>query len=197
MIGMGSFFGAALDTYNRFLKRRKRKSWLVFINDVLFWIVQGLLIFFILFQVNQGELRFYIFLALICGFAAYQSLIKQIYLKWLERLIGFIISVCKLLIKLGHMLIYQPIQALVMFLIAILISIGKLTLQLSKWLIQTTWILLKWFSKPIQWILLLFWKLMPKSLKKYVEKLYNGLVGIFKKIENIITKRISWWKKRD
>ena len=63
MIGMGIFFGAGLDTYNRFLKRRKRKSWLVFINDVLFWILQGLFIFFILFRVNQGELRFYIFIA--------------------------------------------------------------------------------------------------------------------------------------
>ena len=89
MIGMGIFFGAALDTYNRFLKRRKRKSWLVFINDVLFWILQSLFIFFVLFRVNQGELRFYIFIALLCGFAGYQSVFKGIYLKWLEMLIFY------------------------------------------------------------------------------------------------------------
>lgn len=45
MIGMGSWLGAALDTYNRFLQRQNRKHWVVFINDVLFWIVQGLIIF--------------------------------------------------------------------------------------------------------------------------------------------------------
>lgn len=45
MVGMGSFFGAALDTYNRFLKRDTQKHWLVFLNDILFWLLQGLTIF--------------------------------------------------------------------------------------------------------------------------------------------------------
>ncbi|TXK91444.1 spore cortex biosynthesis protein YabQ, partial [Parageobacillus sp. SY1] len=31
MIGMGSWLGAALDTYNRFLKRQDRAHWIVFI----------------------------------------------------------------------------------------------------------------------------------------------------------------------
>ena len=109
MIGMGSFFGAALDTYNRFLKRSKRKSWLVFINDVLFWIIQGLFIFFVLFRVNQGELRFYIFIALLCGFAAYQSLFKAIYLRWLEMLISIVISLLRFFVKIVYLLIYKPI----------------------------------------------------------------------------------------
>ncbi len=81
MIGMGSLFGAMLDTYQRFLKRPKRKSLIVFINDLFFWIIQALLIFYTLFQVNNGELRFYIFLALLCGFAAYQSLFKRLIFK--------------------------------------------------------------------------------------------------------------------
>ena len=34
--------------------------------------------------------------------------------------------------------------------------------------------------KPIMWILLLFWKLSPKTLKKSVEKLYNKLAGKYK-----------------
>ncbi|WP_371931952.1 spore cortex biosynthesis protein YabQ [Mesobacillus subterraneus] len=85
MIWMGTLFGASLDTHNRFLKRSKRKSWIVFINDILFWVFQGLSIFYVLFSVNMGELRFYIFLALLCGFAAYQSLFKNMYLKVLER----------------------------------------------------------------------------------------------------------------
>ncbi len=81
MIGMGSFFGVMFDTYQRFLDRPNRKSWIVFFNDLLFWVIQALIIFYILFLVNNGELRFYIFIALLCGFAAYQSLLKGIYLK--------------------------------------------------------------------------------------------------------------------
>lgn len=60
MAAMGSYLGAAIDTYNRFLFRSKRKSWLVFLNDIFFWILQGLIFFYVLFVINQGELRFYI-----------------------------------------------------------------------------------------------------------------------------------------
>ena len=42
MIGMGSFFGAAFDTYNRFLKRAGRKRWIVFCNDILFLAFAGI-----------------------------------------------------------------------------------------------------------------------------------------------------------
>src|SRR5919205_1257688 len=84
MIGMGSLFGAMFDTYQRFLNRPKQKR---------------LIIFYTLFLVNNGELRFYIFIALICGFAAYQSLFKGIYLRLLEFLIQTIISLVKFIIK--------------------------------------------------------------------------------------------------
>ncbi|MEH7523396.1 spore cortex biosynthesis protein YabQ, partial [Bacillus sp. JJ1503] len=109
MIGMGSVFGAALDTYNRFLKRSNRKSWIVFINDILFWVVQGLAIFYILFIVNRGELRFYIFIALLCGFAAYQSLFKGLYVRLLEISISVIVAIYRFLLKLFHYMIYKPV----------------------------------------------------------------------------------------
>lgn len=110
MIGMGSLFGASLDTYQRFLKRPLRKSWVVFINDILFWLLQGLAIFYILFLVNEGELRFYIFLALLCGFAAYQALMKNIYLKLLEIVISTIISIYYFIVKVIRLLIIRPVQ---------------------------------------------------------------------------------------
>src|SRR6516165_4054961 len=95
MVGMGSAFGAMFDTYQRFLNRPQRKYWIVFVNDVLFWILQAILIFYTLFLVNNGELRFYIFVALLCGFAAYQSLFKRIYLRFLEILIYSVITICR------------------------------------------------------------------------------------------------------
>ena len=41
----GCLIGASLDTYQRFLKRQERKRWIVFIHDILFWIVQALFVF--------------------------------------------------------------------------------------------------------------------------------------------------------
>jgi spore cortex biosynthesis protein YabQ len=195
MIGMGIFFGAGLDTYNRFLKRSKRKNWIVFINDILFWILQGLFIFFVLFRVNQGELRIYIFIALLCGFAAYQSLFKVIYLRWLEVLISFVISLLRFFVKTVYLLVYKPIYFVITTLFDLVLMIGTGLLVLFKWLIMAIWFVIKVLFMPIKWTLLLIWKLSPKTIKKSVEKIYNKLAGKYKIIKNIITHWISKWKK--
>jgi spore cortex biosynthesis protein YabQ len=132
MVGMGSLFGVMFDTYQRFLNRPNRKSWIVFFNDVLFWIIQALLIFYVLFLMNNGEIRFYIFIALLCGFAAYQSLIKSIYLRILEMAILTVISVWRFLKRTFQMVIYQPIVGLIHFLIMIILFLGRGLLSLVK-----------------------------------------------------------------
>lgn len=110
MIGMGALFGVMLDTYQRFLQRPKRKSWIVFINDLLFWIIQALFVFYVLFLANNGELRFYIFIALLCGFAAYQSLLRDIYRKLLELLITAVVAVYRFIKGAIHLLVYKPVM---------------------------------------------------------------------------------------
>jgi spore cortex biosynthesis protein YabQ len=195
MIGMGSVFGAALDTYNRFLKRTKRKSWIIFINDILFWLLQGLAIFYILFLVNKGELRFYIFVALLCGFAAYQSLFKKMYLRVLEISIRMAISIYRFLVKAFTLVIYKPFQGLITALIAITVMLGKGLYSLLKIVLRVIWFTLKVIFLPVKWILSLLWKLLPKNIKKSVEKLYNKLAGYLQQIKNYVLKWISKWKK--
>lgn len=196
MIGMGSFFGAALDTYNRFLKRSVRKQFIVFLNDILFWLLQGLLIFYVLFIVNEGELRFYIFVALLCGFAAYQSLLKSYYLKSLEFTISTVVSIWNFLVKLFQMLIYRPLISLFTLVLSLVFMMGRGLFSLCKFLIRVIfWIAIVLF-KPIQLIFLLFWKLLPKRIKKNVEKIYNELAGFFKKIKNYLINKLNHWKKR-
>jgi spore cortex biosynthesis protein YabQ len=197
MIGMGSLFGAMFDTYQRFLNRPKRKQWIVFINDLLFWIIQAVIIFYTLFLVNNGELRFYIFLALICGFAAYQSLFKGIYLHLLEFVIKSIIAIIRLIKKTFHLLVYKPIVGLIQLIIIIIVAIGRGLLTLVKFISKVLLLIVKIILFPLQKILWLFWKLLPKSIKKSVEKLYNKTAGIFQRIRNYITKLINRWKKRN
>jgi spore cortex biosynthesis protein YabQ len=195
MIGMGSLFGAMFDTYQRFLKRPKRKQWIVFFNDLLFWMIQAVIIFYTLFLVNNGELRFYIFLALICGFAAYQSLFKGIYLHLLDVSIKTTIAVCRFIKKAFHLLIYKPILGLIQLIIIIIISIGRGLLTLVRFMGKVLLFILKIIFVPLQKVMLIFWKLLPKGLKKSVEKLYNKTAGNFHKIRNYISKMINRWKK--
>lgn len=195
MIGMGSLFGASLDTHNRFLNRAKRKSWIVFINDILFWAFQGLSIFYVLFSVNMGELRFYIFLALLCGFAAYQSMFKKVYLKLLEQVITITINVYVFIVKAVKVLVVRPLQFLAATVLSLLLLTGRGLYVLMKWLLAVLlWLLNNLLWKPIKMILLLFWKLLPKTVKKSVEKLYNKLAGILIVVKNYSTKPIKWLK---
>lgn len=196
MIGMGSLFGAMFDTYQRFLKRPKQRAWIVFINDVLFWIIQALIIFYTLFLVNNGELRFYIFIALVCGFAAYQGLFKGIYLRLLESVIQTIISIAAFLKKTFQFLIYKPVVGLIQLVITIILALGRGLLTLVKFVFKIILLLLKVIYVPLKTILLLFWKLLPKGIKNSVEKLYNRTAGNFVKIRNYISKWIDRWKRK-
>jgi len=195
MIGMGSLFGAMFDTYQRFLNRPKRKQWIVFINDLLFWMIQALVIFYTLFLVNNGELRFYIFIALVCGFAAYQSLFKGTYLRILDFLIKTVIAIAQFIKKAFQLLVYKPIVGLIQLVIIILLTIGRGLLTLVKFIFKVLLWIVKLILKILQKILIIFWKLLPKSLKKSVEKLYNRTAGKIKEIGNYIVKWIDKWNK--
>lgn len=195
MIGMGSWLGAALDTYGRFLKRPKRAQWFVFINDILFWVLQGLIIFYTLLSVNEGELRVYVFLALLCGYAAYQSLFRTGYLRLLDVLISGVISTYRFIAKTIYLLIVRPLQLLIQFLIVLALGGFKLVMALSKILYNILLVLLKIILSPIHWIGVLLWKLVPRNLKKLLVKYLYNYAGILRKIKNIKYVIIKWWKK--
>ncbi|RST71146.1 spore cortex biosynthesis protein YabQ [Siminovitchia acidinfaciens] len=193
MIGMGILFGAMLDTYQRFLKRGNRKKWIVFLNDLLFWFIQGIIIFYVLFLVNYGELRFYLFLALLCGFSAYQALFKKIYLSLLESLIRFVKMMARLTYRTVFLLVYKPIKGLCLLLIAIILYLYGLLLSLVK----IVWIMVKWMTKtlftPVLWILK---KFIPESAKKLVAQLRKKIAGYLKGSKNTFIKALNFFQKK-
>lgn len=193
MIGMGSLFGAMFDTYNRFLKRTKRKHWIVFINDILFWILQGLIIFYVLFLVNRGALRFYIFIALLCGFAAYQSLLKKAYLAVLEAVISAVVHTCEFLAKAFHILVYRPLLFLFTVIASAFIMAGRGLLALVRFLLNVLLWIMKFFWKPFKGLFSLFWKLVPKRIKVFLEMSYNKVAGILRYLQNMSKK----WRNKN
>ncbi|MDP1421121.1 spore cortex biosynthesis protein YabQ [Peribacillus simplex] len=196
MIGMGSGFGAALDTYSRFLNRSERKRWIVFIHDFLFWIIQGLLIFYVLFLVNEGEFRLYLFLALLCGFSAYQALFKGFYLRFLEFLIILVIKLARFIADSVRMLIFLPIKWVILSVLAIIIGIGKFVFALLKWAGKILLFILNIFWRPLKWILTYIWNLLPVFVTKNVGKFYNKGKGILLKIKNSIFRTLNGWRNK-
>ncbi|EJQ36127.1 spore cortex biosynthesis protein YabQ [Bacillus mycoides] len=174
MIGMGAWIGASLDTYQRFLKRQERKRWLVFIQDILFWIVQALFVFYVLLRVNEAELRIYVFLALLCGFAAYQSLLKALYMKMLNFLIYIFVQTTQFFVRIIQLLMIKPVIiiaqlfiAFILFLFRILLSIGHVLWKMVIWILLFIW---KVFFSPVRFIASLIWKLLPNRVKLFIMK---------------------------
>lgn len=197
MIGMGALFGIMLDTYQRFLQRPKRKHWIVFLNDILFWAIQSLLVFYVLFLINKGEVRFYIFIALLCGFAAYQGMFRTMYLRMLEIIISTFIAFLNFTKKMFFLLVYKPVRGLFQMVLFCIFSFGRGLYTLVKLIFKVLLLILKIISKPIGKTLWIMWKFLPKRIKKNVEKLYNRAAGIIQKIKNSICKWIEKWTKRD
>lgn len=194
MVGMGAWVGAALDTYHRFLQRPKRKRWIVFIHDLLFWTVQALLIFYVLLLVNEAELRIYIFVALLCGFAAYQSLLKKLYVKMLEAIIQFTIRTYKLLASLFKLLVIKPIILFIQLLIAILLfllrTIQAISLFIYRLCIRILLLIWKIVYVPLRFIGTLVWKLLPNRVKIFI----RHCAGFLRKIEKMKVIVLKWWK---
>lgn len=181
MVLMGAWLGAALDTYGRFIKRPKRATWVLFINDILFWMVQALLFFYVLLNVNEGQLRFYIILAILCGYAAYQSLFKNVYLKILELLIKSSICTYRFVYRLIIILIVRPIKWLIQLIIVLILFLGNVLWKILKlaFLIVYT---------PIKWTFQILWRFVPQKVKIF----FISMAGFLIRKKNTIVK---WWKK--
>ncbi|WP_335872106.1 spore cortex biosynthesis protein YabQ [Bacillus sp. 2205SS5-2] len=197
MIGMGGFFGASLDTYHRFLKRSERNRWIVFVHDVLFWLMQGLLIFYILYLINYGEIRFYIFIALICGFSGYQALVKSYYISLLEFMIRLVVAFYEFCAKMFLVLVFRPLRWLIFLIISFLITLGKGLYSLTLGVLRIVWFLLKLILSPIYLMFKLIWNVLPKSLKKILNKYYNKIAGFSIKSKNTMIKVLNRWLKKN
>ncbi|MCF6139601.1 spore cortex biosynthesis protein YabQ [Pseudalkalibacillus berkeleyi] len=188
MIGSGIWIGAALDTYHRFQPRDKKWNWLRFVNDIVFWVLQALLIFYVLLQVNHGEVRVIIFLALLCGFACYQSLLQRGYKKLLEYLITFFVGVTRMIKKLVSTFVIHPIKVILNLLLTLSKMIGRL---LSSVLLFILGILL--FPFKIIGVFLLQ-KVLKRIQAKMLTKL-KGKAGIWKKPTNKVKDWIGKFKR--
>ncbi len=188
MIGMGSYFGAALETYSRFFRRKRKRRWTVAINDVLFWIVQVLLLFYVLYIVNFGEIRFYIFLALLCGYAFYQSLLKNLYIRFLDLAVNFFMKLYRLIVRLGTLLIYKPVRGLVLFIISTCILLIRILSKILKGLLSFLWSLLKIILYPIFLIVKNLWKLLPPSFTIKVQDFFASTLRTIKRLLNFFKK---------
>lgn len=98
-------------------------------------------------------------------------------------------------VKVFQVLVYKPIYTLVLTLISLIIMLGKGLLALVRGIFKVLLFILKVLFKPIEWLGMLLWNILPKGVKKILEKLYNNGAGNFYRVKNTFIKLISRWKK--
>ena len=86
----GILIGILFDLFRILRKSFKTPDILTYIEDVIFWILTGIIILYNIWYFNNGEIRLYIILAIIMGIIIYILTLSNIILKIFYIIINFI-----------------------------------------------------------------------------------------------------------
>lgn len=96
IVTTGVVLGILFDTY-RVLRRRFRPPWLVTsLTDLLYCLLASAIAFTALLAGNWGELRFYVYIALLVGIIAYYRLVSRYVMKLITALLLLLAKLCHL-----------------------------------------------------------------------------------------------------
>lgn len=95
----GVAIGVLFDFFRILRRTIKTSNIITYIEDVLFWILTGLLILYNIWYFNNGEIRIYMFLGIIMGVLIYMSTLSNILIKIFSKILQVIIKVIELPIK--------------------------------------------------------------------------------------------------
>lgn len=124
----GIVIGIGFDIFRVLRKSFRTSDMVTYIEDILFGILTGIFLIIMLFIFNNGQLRFFIFIAIFLGLLLYLLTISKYFIKINVIILTFIK-------KLVHMILY-PIQKLYKIMTKpfyfLIINLKKLHIRKSK-----------------------------------------------------------------
>lgn len=138
----GVIIGVFFDFFRILRRSFKTSDIITYIEDILFWIITGLFLLFVLFKINDGQIRFYNIIGLAIGVILYIIFVSKIFInisvKIITLLKNIIIKVLNIIlypIKIVFKLfrkILKPISFFVINIKNITINFGKKSIIKSK-----------------------------------------------------------------
>ena len=95
----GVTIGVLFDFFRILRRTIKTSNIITYIEDVLFWILTGLLVLYNIWYFNNGEIRVYMFLGIILGVLIYMSTLSNILIKIFSKILQIIIKILELPFK--------------------------------------------------------------------------------------------------
>ncbi len=112
----GLLIGLLFDFFRILRKSFKTSDIITYIEDILFWILTGIILLYSIFTFNNGEIRFYMFLGVILGCIIYMLLFSRYIVNTITKIVLFF---KKIIIKIINIIIY-PLKTLIKMLNKIL-----------------------------------------------------------------------------
>ncbi|MFD2761413.1 spore cortex biosynthesis protein YabQ [Lentibacillus juripiscarius] len=180
MTAGGFYLGMILDTYRRLSIHWKSSPFMKYFMEIVFWLTQTMLLYYVLFRVNSGELRFYVFLACLLGFSMYQGLAARPYKAFLEHIIRMVAAAYRFCKRTVQVLVIIPVKWLFQLITVIAVFILSTLATILRWLVKI-------IAVPLFWLCRLVYRMLPQTVQKKLHK----IAGFYSKIENICRKRIK------
>jgi len=95
----GVAIGILFDFFRILRRSIKTSNIITYIEDVLFWILTGLLVLYNIWYFNNGEIRIFMFLGIILGVLIYMSTLSSILIKIFSKMLQTIIKILELPFK--------------------------------------------------------------------------------------------------
>ena len=104
----GIIIGIFFDLFRILRKSFKTSDLITYVEDIIFGILTGIFLIFMLFIFNNGQLRFFIFLGIILGLTIYLLTISKYFIKINVKII---VTIKKAILKIIYIIFY-PIRKL-------------------------------------------------------------------------------------
>lgn len=89
----GICIGLLFDFFRIQRKVLKTCDFITYIQDILFWIVSGLIIIFVIMKYTNGEIRIYMALGIILGILIYFLIISKYIMKIFVCILSFLLNI--------------------------------------------------------------------------------------------------------
>lgn len=95
----GVVIGLLFDFFRILRRSFKTSNIITYFEDVLFWILTGVLILYNIWYFNNGEIRIYMFLGIIIGVLIYMLTLSNIIISLLSKILISVVKVLELPFK--------------------------------------------------------------------------------------------------
>ena len=104
----GFLIGILFDIFRILRKSFKTKDIVTYIEDILFWIITGVFLLYSVFNFNDGEIRLYMFIAILIGVLLYMLILSSYIVKINVKIITFV----KNLLQKAFNVFFKPFKKL-------------------------------------------------------------------------------------